>query len=87
MEGKQNRLVIFEAAGQPVEVRSMPDAIPCGCRSGRWRRCSRPRPTTSACTLKNIYAESELGEEATIEDSLVVRQEGARRPTQGHTTT
>ena len=29
--------------------------------------------------LKNIYAESELGEEATTEDSLVVRQEGARQ--------
>ena len=57
------------------------DAIRSGYPRGRWLTCSKHQRTTSGLHLKNIFADGELSEEATTEDSSVVRQEGKRQVT------
>ena len=79
MEGEQNRLVIFEAAGQPVEVRLDAGRDTVWLSQRQMAEVFETSTDNISLHLKNIYAESELGEEATTEDSLVVRQEGARQ--------
>ena len=78
MEDMQTKLVIFQQAGQPVEVRL--DAQ----RDTVWlsqRQMADVFETSSdniSLHLKNIFADGELSEAATTEDSSVVRQEGKR---------
>ena len=81
MEDLQTDIVIFQQAGQPVEVRL--DAR----RETVWltqRQMADLFETSSdniSLHLKNIFADGELSEAATAEDSSVVRQEGKRRVT------
>jgi len=79
METMQQELVIFQEAGQPVEVR-----LDAG-RDTVWltqRQMAELLDTSAdniSLHLKNIYAENELSEQATTEDSSVVRLEGSRQ--------
>lgn len=79
MDSEQPQLVIFQAAGQPVEVR-----LDAG-RDTVWlsqRQMAEVFDTSTdniSLHLKNIYAEGELDEAATTEESSVVRPEGARQ--------
>lgn len=50
-----------------------------GWRKIWWQNCFKRRATTSVCTLKNIYEEGELEEDATTEEFPVVQQEGAQQ--------
>ena len=81
METTQQDLVIFQDAGQPVEVRLD------GGRDTVWltqRQMADLFETTVdnvSLHLKNIFADGELDETATTEDSSVVRQEGNRQVT------
>lgn len=79
MDSEQPQLVIFQAAGQPVEVR-----LDAG-RDTVWlsqRQMAEVFDTSTdniSLHLKNIYAAGELDEAATTEESSVVRPEGARQ--------
>jgi len=77
MEDTQTDLVIFQEAGQPVQVR---------LGAGRETVWLSPRQmadvfetSTDNISLhpKNIFADGELSETATTEDSSAVRQEGS----------
>lgn len=79
MDSEQPQLVIFQTAGQPVEVR-----LDAG-RDTVWlsqRQMAEVFDTSTdniSLHLKNIYTEGELDEAATTEESSVVRPEGARQ--------
>jgi len=81
MPGDQVEVVIFQEAGQPVEVR-----LDAG-RETVWLSQRQMADVFDTSTdniglhLKNIFADGELSEAATAEDSSVVRQEGGRRVT------
>ena len=79
MNNTRQQLVIFQEAGQPVEVR-----LDAGCEKV-WltqREIADLFETSTdniSLHLKNIFADAELTEAATTEDSSVVRQEGTRQ--------
>lgn len=81
MSNDSIELVIFQEAGQPVEVRL--DAR----RDTVWLSQRQMADLFDTSTdnislhLKNIYSDGELAEAATAEDSSVVRQEGKRKVT------
>ena len=81
MNDTQTHLVIFEEAGQPVEVRLDADRDTVWLSQRQMAEVFETSIDNVSLHLKNIFADDELSEAATTEDSSVVQQEGARHVT------
>lgn len=79
MEDMQTGLVIFQEAGQPVEVRLDTRRETVWLTQRQMAEVFDTSTDNISLHLKNIFADGELGEEATTEDSSVVRHEGKRQ--------
>ena len=79
METLQKDLVIFQEAGQQVEVRLDTGRDTVWLSQRHMADLFETSTDNIGLHLKHIYADGELSEEATTEDSSVVRQEGKRR--------
>ncbi len=74
---EEARLVIFEAAGQPVQVRL--EGASVWLTQAQMAEVFDTTLANVSLHLQNIYTEQELAEEATIKDYLIVRSEGDRQ--------
>jgi prophage maintenance system killer protein len=81
MKDMQTDLVIFQEAGQQVEVRLDTGRDTVWLSQGQMADLFETSTDNISLHLKNIFADGELSEEATTEDSSVVRQEGKRQVT------
>ena len=81
MEDVQTMLVIFQDAGLPVEVRLDAQRETVWLTQRQMADVFETSTDNISLHLKNIFADSELSEMATTEDSSVVRQEGGRQVT------
>jgi prophage maintenance system killer protein len=72
-------LVIFQEAGQPVEVRLDARRDTVWLSQRQMADLFETSADNVSLHLKNIFADGELSKDATTEDSSVVRQEGKRR--------
>ena len=81
METEQHDLVIFQEAGQPVEVRLDAQRDTVWLTQRQMADVFETSTDNVSLQLKNIFADGELAETATTEESLVVRQEGSRQVT------
>lgn len=72
-------LVIFQEAGQPVQVRLDASADTVWLTQRQMGVVFDTTPENILMHLKNIFHDEELGEEATTKDFLVVQTEGARK--------
>ena len=79
MESEHAHLVIFEAAGQPVEVRLDAGRDTVWLSQRQMAEVFETSTDNISLHLKNIFLEGELHEVATTEDSSVVREEGGRK--------
>ncbi|AUN95698.1 hypothetical protein C0099_12615 [Pseudazoarcus pumilus] len=79
MESEHAQLVIFEAAGQPVEVRLDAGRDTVWLSQRQMAEVFETSTDNISLHLKNIFLEGELHEVATTEDSSVVREEGGRK--------
>ena len=73
----QCQIIIFESLNQPVQVRLEGDTV--WLSQAQMAELFDTSTDNISLHLKNIYADKELEEPATIEDFSVVRQEGARQ--------
>lgn len=78
MNNTQQQLVIFQEAGQPVEVRLDAGRETVWLTQRQMADLFETSTDNISLHLKNIFADAELTEAATTEDSSVVRQEGTR---------
>lgn len=74
MEDMQSELVIFQEAGQPVEVRLDVRGDTVWLTQCQMADVFETSSDNISLHLENIFAEGELSEAATTEDSSVVRQ-------------
>ena len=81
IETTQQNLVIFQDAGQPVEVRLDAERDTVWLTRRQMADLFETSTDNISLHLKNIYSDEELNEIATAEDSSVVRQEGSRQVT------
>jgi hypothetical protein len=81
METTETSLVIFQDAGQPVEVRLDATHDTVWLTQRQMADLFETSTDNVSLHLKNVYETGELGEEATTEDSSVVRREGNRNVT------
>ena len=81
METTQQDLVIFQDVGQPVEVRLDAGRDTVWLTQRQMADLFETSADNVSLHLKNIFADGELDETATTEDSSVVRQEGNRQVT------
>jgi prophage maintenance system killer protein len=81
METTETSLVIFQDAGQPVEVRLDATQDTVWLTQRQMADLFETSTDNVSLHLKNVYETGELGEEATTEDSSVVRREGNRNVT------
>ena len=79
MDKAQQELVIFQEAGQPVEVRLHAGRDTVWMTQRQMAELFETSNDNISLHLKNIFADGELVEAATTEDSSVVRQEGKRQ--------
>lgn len=79
MDNAQQELVIFQEAGQPVEVRLDAGRDTVWMTQRQMAELFETSNDNISLHLKNIFADGELAEAATTEDSSVVRQEGKRQ--------
>jgi prophage maintenance system killer protein len=79
MDSKPTTLVIFQEAGQAVEVRLDAQRDTVWLSQPQMADLFETSTDNISLHLKNIFADGELSEEATTEDSSVVRQEGKRQ--------
>ncbi len=79
MDNTQQELVIFQEAGQPVEVRLDAGRDTVWMTQRQMAGLFETSNDNISLHLKNIFADGELAEAATTEDSSVVRQEGKRQ--------
>ncbi|MBU0921371.1 RhuM family protein [Stutzerimonas kunmingensis] len=79
MDNAQQELVIFQEAGQPVEVRLDAGRDTVWMTQRQMAELFETSNDNISLHLKNIFADGELVEAATTEDSSVVRQEGKRQ--------
>lgn len=79
MDKAQQELVIFQEAGQPVEVRLDAGRDTVWMTQRQMAELFETSNDNISLHLKNIFADGELAEAATTEDSSVVRQEGKRQ--------
>jgi len=77
----ESRLVIFQDAGQPVQVRLDPTHDTVWLTQRQLADIFETSTDNVSLHLRNIYESGELNEEATTEESSVVRQEGNRNVT------
>lgn len=73
------KLVIFQEAGKPVEVRLDAKQDTVWLTQKQMADLFETSADNISLHLKNIFADGELGEAATTEKSSVVRQEGKRQ--------
>ena len=78
---KPNTLVIFQEEGQSVEVRLDAQRDTVWLSQRQMADLFETSSDNISLHLKNIFADGELSEVATTEDSSVVRQEGKRQVT------
>ncbi|WP_322628823.1 virulence protein RhuM/Fic/DOC family protein [Halothiobacillus sp.] len=78
MSAGGGELVIFEAAGQPVEVRLDAQGDTVWLTQRQMGALFDTTPENVLMHLKNIFREAELDETATTKDFLAVRTEGKR---------
>jgi len=81
MDSKPTTLVIFQEAGQSVEVRLDAQRDTVWLSQRQMADLFETSTDNISLHLKNIFMDGELSEEATAEDSSVVRQEGKRKVT------
>lgn len=81
MISKPNTLVIFQEEGQSVEVRLDAQRDTVWLSQRQMADLFETSSDNISLHLKNIFADGELSEVATTEDSSVVRQEGKRQVT------
>ncbi len=81
IETTQQNLVIFQDAGQLVEVRLDAERDTVWLTQRQMADLFETSTDNISLHLKNIYSDEELNEMATTEDSSVVRQEGSRQVT------
>ena len=79
METEQHELVIFQEAGQPVEVRLDARHDTVWLTQRQMGALFDTTPENVLMHLKNIYQDGELPEPATTKDFLAVQTEGKRR--------
>lgn len=79
METVQISLVIFQEAGQAVEVRLDASRETVWLSQRQMADLFETSTDNISLHLKNVFAEGELNESATTEDSSVVQPEGKRR--------
>ena len=79
METTQQALVIFEQAGQPVEVRLDTNRDTVWLTQRQMSELFDTTPENVLMHLKNIFDEEELADSATTKDFLVVQTEGKRQ--------
>lgn len=77
----QTELVIFQAEGREVEVRLDADQGTVWLSQRQMAEVFETSMDNISLHLKNIFADGELSEASTTEDSSVVRQEGRRNVT------
>ena len=81
MATEQHGLVFFQEAGQPVEVRLDTRRDTVWLSQRQMADLFETSTDNISLHLKNIFADGELSEEATTEESSAVRQEGKRQVT------
>ena len=81
MDDDSGELVIFQEAGKPVEVRLDAQRDTVWLTQRQMADLFETSTDNVSLHLKNIFADGELSEAATTEDSSVVRQEGKRKVT------
>jgi hypothetical protein len=79
MEDGHTKLVIFEEAGEPVDVRLDAERDTVWLSQRQIADLFETSTDNISLHLKNIFAEGELDETSTTENSSVVRQEGKRQ--------
>jgi hypothetical protein len=79
MDSKPTTLVIFQKAGQAVEVRLDTQRDTVWLSQQQMADLFETSTDNISLHLKNIFADRALSEKATTEDSSVVRQEGKRK--------
>lgn len=79
METAQTSLVIFQEAGQAVEVRLDAPRETVWLSQRQMADLFETSADNISLHLKNVFVEGELSESATTEDSLVVQQVSKRR--------
>jgi hypothetical protein len=79
MEDMQSELVIFQEAGQPVEVRLDVRGDTVWLTQCQMSALFDTTPENVLMHLQNIFEDGELPEQATTKDFLVVQTEGKRR--------
>ena len=79
MSDGSGELVIFQEAGKPVEVRLDVKADTVWLTQRQMADVFETSTDNISLHLKNIFADGELSEAATTEESSVVRQEGKRQ--------
>lgn len=79
MSNNSGELVIFQEAGQPVEVRLDAKRDTVWLSQKQMADLFETSTDNVSLHLKNIFSDGELSEAATTEDSSVVRQEGKRQ--------
>lgn len=79
MEDGYTKLVIFEEAGEPVDVRLDAERDTVWLSQRQIADLFETSTDNISLHLKNIFAEGELDETSTTENSSVVRQEGKRQ--------
>lgn len=75
----QTELVIFQEAGQPVEVRLDARRETVWLTQRQMSALFDTTPENVLIHLQNIFCDGELPEQATAKDSSVVQTEGKRR--------
>ncbi|NNM69620.1 MAG: virulence protein RhuM/Fic/DOC family protein [Gallionella sp.] len=78
MSDSSGELVIFQEAGQPVEVRLDAEADTVWLTQRQMADVFQVQPQNITMHLKNVYQTGELAEEATCKDFLQVQVEGGR---------
>ncbi|QEL65544.1 hypothetical protein OTERR_20680 [Oryzomicrobium terrae] len=79
MSDEQPQLVIFQEAGQPVEVHLDTGRDTVWLSQRQMAEVFDTTPENVLMHLKNIYRDGELDEQATAKDFLAVRREGTRQ--------
>jgi hypothetical protein len=79
MDETESELVIFEEAGQAVEVRLDARRDTVWLTQRQMAEVFASTPENVLMHLKNVYRDGELPEAATTKNFLVVRVEGQRR--------
>lgn len=77
-EGSQGRIVIYQEAERPVEVRLDAEKGTVWLTQAQMAELFDVKPQNITMHLQNIYAEEELTESSTCKDFLQVQKEGAR---------